>query len=72
MKYLLCFLLFAIAIGVAGPPLWYAHALTLVPAIFAGSCIGFACYLFDPTQFLAFSADARKTLTCWFTKGGTP
>lgn len=69
MKYLLCFLLFAIAVGVAGPPLWYTHALPPIPAGIAAFCIGFMCYLFDPTEFLAFSAEMRKNAACWFKKG---
>jgi hypothetical protein len=72
MKYLLCTILLAIAIGVAAPPLYYTHALPITPALIMAGCIGFACYLFDSTQFLAFSADVRKSLTCWFKKGETP
>ena len=26
---------------------------------------------FDPTNFLAFMADARKTVTCYFTRGAS-
>lgn len=69
MKYLLCFILIVFALGTAGPPLYYTHALPLTPAIFSGLCIGFACYMFDPTRFLEFSADMRKSVTSWFTKG---
>jgi hypothetical protein len=69
MKYLLCCILLVMAVGVAAPPLIYAHAITATPALFSGGCIAFACYLFDPTGFLAFMADARKTATCYFKKG---
>lgn len=68
MKYVLAVLALLIGVGVAAPPLWYTHALPLAPAIIAGVCIAFAFYLFDPTQFLAFSAEARKNAVCWFTK----
>jgi hypothetical protein len=69
MKYLLCFILFVVAIGTAAEPLYYTHALPITPALVAGFCIGFACYLFDPSGFLAFSADTRKSLTCWLKRG---
>lgn len=72
MKYLLCLVLFLVAIAVAGPPLYFTHTLPLTPAILAGGCIGFACYLFDPTQFLALSADLRKSATTWFRRGDAP
>ena len=69
MKYLLCTILLVIAVGVAAPPLIYSHAITATPALFSGGCIAFACYLFDPTGFLAFSADMRKSATSWFKRG---
>lgn len=71
MKYLLAFISLALGIGVATPPLWYSHALPTIPACIAAVCIAFAFYLFDPTNFLAFSAEARKNLTCWFTRGAS-
>lgn len=69
MKYLFCVILLAFAVGVAGPPLYFTHTLTLVPALLAFFALGFCCYLFDPTEFLAFSADMRKSATAWFKKG---
>ncbi len=72
MKYLLCTILIVFAFAVAGPPLWYNHTITLTPAVMSGAALGFACYLFDPTQFLAFSADMRKSATSWFKRNDPP
>jgi hypothetical protein len=70
MKYLLCTILLVIAIGTTGGAFYYPpHSLTLIPAAIAFSCIGFGCFLFDPSGFLAFSADTRKSLTCWLKRG---
>lgn len=69
MKYLLCFILFVFAIGVSAPPLYYTHALPATEAIISAGCIAACFYLFDPTSFLAFSADMRKSATCWFKRG---
>lgn len=71
MKYLLAFVSLVIGVGVAAPPLWYTHALPMAPAIIAAVCIAFAFYLFDPTAFLEFSAEARKNAKAWFTKGAS-
>lgn len=68
MKYLLSFILMVAAFGIAGPPLWYSHAITVVPASFSAGCLAFACYLFDPTSFLAFCAEMRKNAASWFHK----
>ena len=72
MKYLLCFILFVIGVGVAGPPLYFAHALTIVPAVFSGAAFSFCFYLFDSTSFLAFCAEMRRNATCYFKRGEPP
>lgn len=72
MKYLLCFILIVFALGTAGPPLYYTHALPLTPAIFSAVCLGFACYLFDPTNFLAYAAELRKNAKAWITNDSPP
>jgi hypothetical protein len=69
MKYLLCFILFAFALTVAGVQLYFTHVLTLIPALWSGIAIAACFYLLDPTRFLEFSADMRKSFTARL-KGG--
>jgi hypothetical protein len=69
MKYLLCFILLVIGFGVSGPPLYYSHALPLIPAVMSGAAFSFCFYLLDPTQFLSFMAEVRKSATCYFKRG---
>lgn len=72
MKYLLCFVLLCLAIGIAGPPLYYAHSLPLLEALYSAVLLAACFYLFDPTKFLAFSADMRKSATSWFKRNDPP
>jgi hypothetical protein len=69
MKYVLVFLCLLIGFGVAVPPLVYTHTLPVVEAVFAGVAFSFAFFLLDPTRFLKFSAEARKTVICYLKKG---
>jgi hypothetical protein len=72
VKYLLATVSLVLGLVFAGPPLWYTHTLPVVPAGGAFVCIAFAFYLFDPTSFLEFSAEARKNATAWLTRKVEP
>ena len=69
MKYLLCFILLLLSFGMLGGQLYYAHTLTTAPVLSAMACFGFALFLLDPTNFLAYCAEVRKNATAWLTKG---